>query len=734
MRALIWKELRENVRWLPIGLLVVTAVGYLVLPSIFTFSQSMVARDLLAQLAIIAPLLAFALGVVQSFRDLKPASGAYLNHRGVTRSDVFLAKTIVGFLLYAIAIVVPLTALAAWIAAQGMQWYPMRPAQVLPSLAYALAAFGMHPAAMLMMARDASWWGTRLLPLVPIAIAVFVIWTLSKGLMWAAICAILAVPVLTWVVATARQGWCDLVSDPSATKYHLTARGRCLLPLYLTAGAVGALFVSLMFGIAILEYWRRGIDLPEPFNAIAVERESKSLWMVTNQYKYDRVMGITRTNVLGGDPVVQGGQVNPLKPVPDGLGFDFFSHLTPTDRGVVQSDGFFTPLSMIAAFSDETWYSFDQRGYVLLYGAAAGRFSWKNTVAADHIHSAGILSGVPFTADPIGLGALAFSTFREAGLATPLVDSKGVYLLEDQPLSIRTLIAQPVDAIGLVTKEAGAAPSVLIRAQSQLFEYEMVDGTGSTHWFPEVDGERGVTRITVRPLRDLSLSAKLVQTYDLPPELAHRSELSIASAADGGWFLTSSASKTTVFKVAPQGDTLRLAFTIEPGTSSPPSAEDRIHVLNVLFGLCPGVMYLIGTAIAGWVSFSQPFERPFADLMSWVADHPVQTTAGVVAFVLVSLTCVMLTIRASRQRGLSRRPMLLWCWSVGLLGLAAPLSVLAIYRNVHREACSRCERPRRVDLELCENCGAGWDLPTIGAIEITDEHRSPQAIASEVLA
>ena len=74
MKAIIWKELRENVRWLPVGLFVVGVVCYMAHPS-RNGSNALLATALVNYFAIVAPLLAFALGVVQAYRVYSPLLG-----------------------------------------------------------------------------------------------------------------------------------------------------------------------------------------------------------------------------------------------------------------------------------------------------------------------------------------------------------------------------------------------------------------------------------------------------------------------------------------------------------------------------------------------------------------------------------------------------------------------------------------------------------------------------------
>lgn len=121
MRALLWKEARENTRWLPIGLIVVAAICWYVHPmKPANVEYFQLGKLLTIYLGIALPLLAFALGLIQSYRDLQPAARAYLDHREVKPSQIALSKLLIGFAIYASAVMVPISLLAIWIGYQGM--------------------------------------------------------------------------------------------------------------------------------------------------------------------------------------------------------------------------------------------------------------------------------------------------------------------------------------------------------------------------------------------------------------------------------------------------------------------------------------------------------------------------------------------------------------------------------------------------------------------------------------
>lgn len=392
MKPMLWKELRENVRWLPIGLIVVAIACWIAHPDLENPS-GLLASDLLTQLAIVTPLLAFALGVVQSYRDLQPGPAAYLNHRGVTANQIFLAKTIAGFVLYATSVLVPLAVLAAWVWYEGMSRYPMRPAQLVPSLAFALAAFLMHPAAMLMMSRNASWWGTRVLPLVPAAAALmpFFVLLLNGGMWWATVGFLVSLPLLAWLIAVSRQSWRDLAIEPPASRSNPRLRGRWLLPSYLVVGVSIGYLTALFFTIiAILDSERPRVARSEPFQQLELDTTTGEPWLTTSLNTYDRSMQTSTTNVLGGDAIKLGGTIDAMKPLEDSDRMQPFSTIASISMFGSRGDGFFTVLDH---YSDVLSASYDERGYLLFYSQFDGRVCM-GTVAADGVYPPGDLSGV----------------------------------------------------------------------------------------------------------------------------------------------------------------------------------------------------------------------------------------------------------------------------------------------------------------------------------------------------
>ncbi len=723
MKPLLWKELRENVRWLPVGLIVVSIACWIAVPDLNNPS-GLLASVLLTQLAIVTPLLAFALGVVQAYRDLQAGPAAYLNHRGVTASQIFLAKTISGFVFYAVSVIVPLTVMAAWVGYEGMTRYPMRPAQLTPALVFALASFLMHPAAMLMMSRSASWWGTRLLPLVPAGAVLIPFYAalVSGGLWWAGISLVVTVPMLAWLIAISRQSWRDLATEPPASRVNPRLRGRWLLPTYLFVGVSIGYLTALGFTVNTIEnYGRPRVYVQEPTQGLALDKTTGEPWLMTTLSTYDRSIQDYHINVLGGDAIKSGGTIEAMKPLDDPDRMGSFSTIASISMFGSGGDGFFTRLNDYRSSAD-LLTSYDERGYVLFYNQQGER-GWVGTIASDGAYPPDDLSGVPFASNPLRGGSV-FSLFIQAGYTELSLDAHGVYLLGTSPLSIERLIDQPIDSAGVVRVEQGHAPRLLIGSGGEIFEYEFLDGSGADTWFKEPKKEGNNNSYwNYKPLADLSISAKLVNTYEVPGPLTSSNYLQVALFNDT-LFLTPLPTfgslrghGSELYRIPARGDYERIAFQPTP-PSNRDLRKDRFSWADVFVGFAPGILGIVVVVMAFWRSI-----YGIGDAPTWndFVAQPIQSTTIFVAFVIMTILAIWLTRRVAYRRGLSRWQTLAWCVSVLMLGLVAPLSLVAIYRRVHRTECSHCGQQRRVDTEICEHCGEPWQRPVQDGILILDD-------------
>jgi 4-hydroxy-3-methylbut-2-en-1-yl diphosphate synthase IspG/GcpE len=164
MKALLWKEWRENLKWAVLALLAGGALWWYVLhrppwPDSIMSSHAQVAA------AFFAAVSAVLLGALQTFLDTRSGRRALLLHRPLSRSRIFFAKACAGLSLYFLAVSVPFAGAALWIAVPGHVGAPFRWAMVLPGAADILVGAVYYFAGMLVIQREARWYGSRALPL-----------------------------------------------------------------------------------------------------------------------------------------------------------------------------------------------------------------------------------------------------------------------------------------------------------------------------------------------------------------------------------------------------------------------------------------------------------------------------------------------------------------------------------------------------------------------------------------
>jgi len=167
MKTILWKELREHARWVPLGAILIITILMLEWWStdlVFDAQEYGSSLALGSLVAIAASAIAVCLGVLQSWPDQRPAARALLLHRGITANAAFCGKLLAGLLLYAAAVFAPLLAMAAFIAAVGIEHRAASPSALLPAALMSVCAFSCWPAAMLVVQRDARVIGSYLLP------------------------------------------------------------------------------------------------------------------------------------------------------------------------------------------------------------------------------------------------------------------------------------------------------------------------------------------------------------------------------------------------------------------------------------------------------------------------------------------------------------------------------------------------------------------------------------------
>jgi hypothetical protein len=195
MKSLLWKEWRENLKWVPLPALVILApIGLFGLPPLMN-------EAFLFFVGLAAAVFGAALGFVQVYFESSGDKRSLLLHRPMSSSRIFLGKTIVGVALYLLAVGIPLACAVRLAATPEHTPQPFVWPMILPWVADALLGLVFYFAGMLMAQREARWYGSRCLSLAAGLFCWYLVWTLPE--FWQAL---LAIGIVGGLVALAAWG------------------------------------------------------------------------------------------------------------------------------------------------------------------------------------------------------------------------------------------------------------------------------------------------------------------------------------------------------------------------------------------------------------------------------------------------------------------------------------------------------------------------------------------------
>lgn len=727
-RTLMWKELHENARCLPVGIIVVAACIWYAYPKEFS-SSKFLARELATLMSIALPMLAFALGIVQSYRDLQSGPNVYLQHREVTDLQTFSAKVLAGFAIYAVAVFVPLALLATYLAWTGMYWHPVRPAQVVPSCVLAMAAFLFHPVAILMLARQASWWGTKVLPVIwaanlyfPISVAI------PQGGLTASAwsIAIVSVAGILYLLAS-YQGWRDMVTDPPRNEIARKASSRKALNAVLIVSSLGVLFLAGFLILAAIENVNASRNFAlDRFNEVVIDANSGEPWLISRTYQWDHSASYSE-NVKFGAQMVDGEIIDPLQDLPNSLELQPFSSLVnPSSAYYSQGDGFFNSVYLISSGG----YIYDQRGYLLGYESRFSGPPLSQIIAADGIYPAGPVTGKPFTTNVTAFLETFSNELVALGYPALLIDDQGVFALRDDVKEITQLIKAPIDHAAMLFDGPERLIRLLIVSDDEMFLYGFTDPQAPEEWI-RATSTMPITAPVPRRTVSRPFDMKRIHRYRVPKEAIFEPGAKVASAnADllftRGYSIFKETEKPWVIRVAPNDGVTPIRTQIAPGRG--PSVSDNSLSEIPVPSLVPPGVWTIGIIIVSVIEMMGQRPNPVVQTFQ---ENPVPPFVLIALVALILLFSWLFVRRLARARGLSRRQTTYWSFATLFLGLATPLSLVAIYPKLFQEPCPSCGKPRRIDLEACEQCGTTWPPATLTGIEVIDDLGKPTESTSD---
>ena len=124
MTAIFRKELRDVLRWTPLGVIVIGLLCWQKIPSYVDGCYNLpysVANNVI----IGSGLFALALGLLQSMFDLRTDARGFLLHRPISARDMFRGKLAAGFGAHTLAWMIPLVLAAIWLESIGAERLPV---------------------------------------------------------------------------------------------------------------------------------------------------------------------------------------------------------------------------------------------------------------------------------------------------------------------------------------------------------------------------------------------------------------------------------------------------------------------------------------------------------------------------------------------------------------------------------------------------------------------------------
>ncbi|GAT33748.1 ABC-type transport system [Terrimicrobium sacchariphilum] len=346
MKALFWKEWRENLKW---GLLAMAAIAVAMVYALRQGGDSVDSswaglqnEQFLTVTAFGFPVIALALGFLQILTELRRDQWAFLLHRPVTRLQVFWGKALPGTALYLVAGGLPLAASAYWLSLPGSIAAPFDIRQILPGSVNLLAGLSYYYAALLISILPGRWYGRKVLPLAAALLGSTFANTiiLSPALIGPII-------VLTSMIIAAASA-----HAASGLFRRMSVVGKCgILSVYLLGLLVADMVLSLgwmmLFPPQPLSYQRYGVDQ----NGEVVRITTRSNW-------YEKV------------ETLDGKQIKPEK-----RAFEWADFLFPTMLYYATPDGFRDFRSPRAYFTYESsnrtapfaWYYINDLGIFRVY-------------------------------------------------------------------------------------------------------------------------------------------------------------------------------------------------------------------------------------------------------------------------------------------------------------------------------------------------------------------------------
>jgi hypothetical protein len=692
MKSLLWKEFRENLKWIALPIVLILC------PTGLFGAFELMDEFALFFVSLIAALFGGALGFLQVFFESSGDKRSLLLHRPLSPSQIFLGKALAGVGLYLLAVGIPFGCVVALAAMPGHIHQPFGWPMALPRLADSLTGLVYYFAGMLTAQREARWYGSRCLGLAAGLFCSIVVWTVPE--FWQAL---VAITIMAGLVAVA--AWGSFAAGGAYAPQPRLARVALAATFLLAISALG--FTGKNFMAAWLA--------PKTEHPSHLDHHGQVMRVSLEDGEIQSV-----TDLAGNLPAeLQGKQLGryELKNV----------QALVTRGGCPKLRSYRNRNAYLVEYVNETkpgieawWYVADQ-GRLLGYDKKSKRFI--GSFGPDGYVRPGEQPRGRFQGE---LAHLSWGYFAKAGdyLAFP----GGVYFIDFGSLTLRTLfVPRPGETVLWASRWED---------EKQRLALAFVGTDRSVH----VMDEEG------SPVLSASLAYDLQNYYVRQVGRLENPErywiwYEPAWYLDIGTLETASAYVVT-YDRGGQEITPRQDVAPQPGRTrqiAPPTVLYEPSSTHALAGavaspaevaILAGMTERLQSSVRANHGTEAPLALRFLITMTqfvvpgvrWDPQAHAGLVAGFWALILLSASAAAVgCFLLSRRYAFARARCLGWSLCGLLFGPTGLLLMLAVQEWPARIACPGCRKPRLVTRETCEHCGALHARPKADGTEIFED-------------
>jgi hypothetical protein len=671
-KAVVWKELRANLKWgvvILLGMLVVLIFRMRLLspPSSGPVSINGMVDTLEGVAAFGAILAGLLIGTAQAVAENRGDKWGFLAHRPASLSTLFWGKVTAGVLLCVVSVGIPVGVGLSWLARPGNLPVPFDWRIALPVIANLLSGLVCYFAGFLTGMRQARWYASRALG---IAAAFGCIgWQVAVATDFWQAAAISAIGLIVGGAAA----WSTFVAGG---QYSAQPRiGRIATGLAIGLGLILVGYVALM----VTRWTFQVPQLPPGL------RTGFSVYTVTGDGLVVRLNGVPGRGILevsdpAGRPLEQYRNIAPGQSPGSGVLTARLSPRPTATPSLQSMEGLYATLGAVGYGGPASSWNYVHRlGLIAVFdNQSRQHLGWMGPDG----FSPGEARPRPFT------GQLnRRSSYGDARFV--LVFDDAVYRLDLERRSIAKIFEpEPSERIlDAGSSQAGASA---------------LEKFGETAYFEAI----ATTRRVIVQLRD---GTRLLELPQDPQKTRGYSSLQVSRAMRAAhvptflWYQDSSTKESWISEYNSAGAVVN-SWTLPPASPLP---EESFSSTLISAAVSPPVgvaaLRITGRMAAEESSGSKP-DMTFSLVITMVAG----LASAVAAFL------------HGRSHALAPGRLYAWTGAALLLGLPGYLLMLALIEWPARESCSACSRKRVVTRERCEHCGAPFAVPPQDGTEIFD--------------